>query len=78
MTGAVFLDVAKAFDAVWVDGLLYTLTILNFLSDLVKTISSYLNGQTFETSFRTATSTRRRMWADIAQGGVISPVHFSL
>jgi hypothetical protein len=29
-TGAVFLDVAKAFDTVWVDGLLYKLTLLNF------------------------------------------------
>ncbi len=31
MTGAVFLDVAKTFDTVWIEGLLYKLTILNFL-----------------------------------------------
>jgi hypothetical protein len=30
MTGAGFLDVAKAFHTVWVKGLLYKLTILNF------------------------------------------------
>ena len=42
LTGAVFLDVAKAFDTVLVDGLLYKLTILSFPSYLVKTISSYL------------------------------------
>ena len=30
LTGAVFLDVAKAFDTVWIDGLLYKLTLLNF------------------------------------------------
>jgi len=29
-TGAVFLDVAKAFDTVWIGGLLYKLTLLNF------------------------------------------------
>jgi hypothetical protein len=40
LTGAVFLDVVKAFDAVCVKGLLYKLAILNFPSDLVKTISS--------------------------------------
>jgi hypothetical protein len=40
--------VAKAFDTVWVDGLLYKLTILSFPSYLVKTISSYLKGRTFE------------------------------
>ena len=35
LTGAVFLDVAKAFDAVWIDGLLYKLTLLNFPSYIV-------------------------------------------
>ena len=29
LTGVVFLDVAKAFDTVWIDGLLYKLTLLN-------------------------------------------------
>jgi hypothetical protein len=42
LTGVVFLDVAKAFNTVWVKGFLFKLTILNFLSYLVKTISSYL------------------------------------
>jgi hypothetical protein len=42
LTGAVFLDVAKAFDTVWIDGLLYKLTLLNFPSKVVHTISSYL------------------------------------
>jgi hypothetical protein len=41
--GAGFLDVAKAFDAVWGDIHLYRLTILNFPSYLVITISSYLS-----------------------------------
>jgi hypothetical protein len=40
LTGAVFLDVAKAFDTIWVDGILFKLTALNFPSYLVKTISS--------------------------------------
>ena len=33
--GAVFLDVAKAFDTVWIDGLLYKLTLLNGSKQLV-------------------------------------------
>jgi hypothetical protein len=36
LTGAVFQDVVKAFDTVWVNGLLYNLTVLNFPSYLVK------------------------------------------
>jgi hypothetical protein len=70
LTGAVFLDVAKAFDTVWIDGLLYKLTLLNS--------PSYLRGQTFEASFQTATSSRRGMRAGVAQGGLISRVLFSL
>jgi hypothetical protein len=73
LTGAVFVDVAKAFDTVWVDGL-YKLTILNVPSYLDNTISSYLKSQTFEASFQSATSTIRRMRADVAQGG--SPIIF--
>jgi hypothetical protein len=40
LTGAVFLYVAKAFDTIWIDGLLYKLTILNLPSYVVHTISS--------------------------------------
>jgi len=78
LTGAVFLDVAKAFDTVWIDGLLYKLTLLNFPSYIVHSISSYLRVRTFEASFQTATSSRRGMRAGVAQGGLISPVLFSL
>jgi hypothetical protein len=42
LTGAIFLDVAKAFDTVWVDGLAYKLISFKFPSYLVKTIQSYL------------------------------------
>jgi len=78
LTGAVFLDLAKAFDTVWIDGLLYKLTLLNFPSYIVHTISTYLKDRTFEMSFQTATSTRRGMRAGESQGGMISPVLFSL
>ena len=78
LTGSVFLDVAKAFDTVWVDGLLFKLMVLNFPSYLVKTTSSYLHNMTFEASFQTATSTRSGMRAGVAQGGLVSPVLFSL
>jgi hypothetical protein len=61
LTSAVFLDVVKALDTVWIDGLFYKLTILNLPSYLLHTISSYLWGRTFEASFQTDTSSRRGM-----------------
>jgi len=78
LTGAVLLHVTKHFDTVWNDGLLYKLTLLIFLSYIVHTISSSLRGRTFEGSFQEATSSRQVMRNGLAQGGLISPVLFSL
>jgi hypothetical protein len=78
LTGAVFFDVSKAFDTVWIDDLHYKLTLLNFPSYIVHTISSYLRGRKFEASFQTVTSSRRGMRDGVARGGLISPVIFSL
>jgi len=71
LTGAIFLDVAKTFDTVWIDGLLYKLTLLNFPYYTVHTISSYIRGRTFETSFQTGTSSHRAMRARVVQAGLI-------
>jgi len=76
LTGAFSLDVAKAFNTVWVNGLLYKLTIFNFFLYLVKTISSYLHGR-FKASFQTATPTCYCMCTGVAQGGIISFILFS-
>jgi len=70
--------VARAFDTVWIDGLLYKLTLLHFPFYIVHTISLYLHGREFEASFQTATSSRRGMRARFAQGGLISSALFSL
>jgi len=51
--------------------------LLNFPTYTVHTISAYLSVRTFIASFQMATS-RRGMQAGVAQGGLISPVLFSL
>jgi hypothetical protein len=67
LTGAVLLDVAKAFDTVWVDGLAYKLVPLKYPSYLVKTIQPYLRSRMFEASFQAAISCHRHMLAGVAQ-----------
>jgi hypothetical protein len=67
-----------SFDTVWIDGLLYNLTILNFPSYLLHTIPSHLLGRTFEVSFQTVTSSRRGMQAGVTQGALISTFFFCL
>jgi hypothetical protein len=66
LTGAVFLDVAKAFDTVWVDCLLYKVAVLNLPSFLVKIVSSYQTSRTFEACYSTATFTCSRMRTGVA------------
>jgi retron-type reverse transcriptase len=75
LKGAIFLDVAKAFDTVRMDGLLYKLKLPSYI---VQIISSYLWGRTFEVSFQMATSSRRGIRAGVAQGALISPLLFRL
>jgi hypothetical protein len=70
--------VAKAFDTGWIEGLLCKLTALKFPSYLVETISSYLQYRTLQATFQSATSTCRGMRDGVAQGGIVSPVLFSL
>jgi hypothetical protein len=74
-TAAVFLDVDKAFETIWIDGLLYKLTlpVLHCPYHLI-----IPRGRTFEAFFQTATSSCRVMRAGVAQSGLISPVLFSL
>jgi hypothetical protein len=74
LTGAVSLDVDKAFDTVWVKGLLYMLTVINLPSYVVKSISSFRDCRSLRTPFQTATYTTRVMRAAVAQGGNVSPV----
>jgi hypothetical protein len=66
LTGAIFLDVAKAFDTVCIDDLIYKLTILNLPSYLVYTISTYQQGPTRRPRLVVA--------CVVAQGGIFQPV----
>jgi hypothetical protein len=78
LSGAVFFDVAKAFETVWISGILYKLKILNLPTYLVKTISTHPTSHTFDASFHPATYTNRCIPVGIAQGGIISPVWVSM
>jgi hypothetical protein len=59
LTGAVFLNVDKVFDNLWVNGLLYKLTTLYIPSYFVETIASDLHRRTSQTFFRSAISASR-------------------
>lgn len=73
-TVAVFLDVAKAFDRVWHQGLIYKLMNANIPHPLVKLIDSFLKDRTFQIKINDHLSTSRNIEAGVPQGSCLSPL----
>lgn len=72
------LDVEKAFDNVWHDGLVYKLQRYNLPSYLVKIINNYLSARTFRVSISGASSNAHNIVAGVPQGSILGPLLFNL
>jgi hypothetical protein len=77
-TAAVFLDSEKAFDTTWHPGLLYKLSKLEFPTNLIKLLGSFLSHRKFRVSVEGEMSTPREMQAGVPQGSVLSLTLFNL
>jgi retron-type reverse transcriptase len=71
---AVLLDVSKAFDKVWHEGLLFKLSESPIPTAAVHLLKSYLQGRTFQTTVEGKLSTVRQVEAGVPQGSVLGPV----
>ncbi|GBM82442.1 RNA-directed DNA polymerase from mobile element jockey [Araneus ventricosus] len=77
-TGAVFLDIQKAFDRVWQDGLIHKLINYNIPPYLIKIFHSYLTNRNFAVRVENELSHTKFIKAGVAQGSKIGPVLFAL
>ncbi|GJQ72893.1 hypothetical protein Trydic_g1540 [Trypoxylus dichotomus] len=77
-TGAVFLDVAKAFGKVWHQGLFLKMHRAGISKPMVKLIHSFLPNRTFKIKLEGRRSTARTATAGVPQGSAISPLLFNI
>ncbi|GBN77820.1 putative RNA-directed DNA polymerase from transposon BS [Araneus ventricosus] len=77
-TAAVFIDIAKAFDRVWIDGLLYKIHKLKVTRKLILLLQSYLKGGSFVVRVDKELSTPRTTEAGVVQGSRLGPHCFNI
>ena len=76
--GAIFLDIEKAFDRVWHNGLRYELLHMNAPALLLRWISSFLRDRTVKVRILSHTSREIAINFGVPQGSPISPLLFLL
>lgn len=76
-TTAIFLDIEKAFDTVWHNGLIYKLIMAKFPPFLIKTVHSYLKNRKFVVSRNSLNSSVKSVSAGVPQGSVLGPHLYS-
>ncbi|GFU84327.1 RNA-directed DNA polymerase from mobile element jockey [Trichonephila clavipes] len=77
-TGAVFLDIQKAFDRVWVSGLIYKLIINNFPPALIHLINSNLVNRSFQVIVNNTLSRTVFIKNGVTQGSLLGPLLFNI
>ncbi|GFY13335.1 probable RNA-directed DNA polymerase from transposon X-element [Trichonephila clavipes] len=77
-TGAVFLDIQKAFDRVWVSGLVYKLITNNFPPALTHIINSYLVNRTFQVRVNDSLTNTFNINYGVPQGSLLGPLLFNI
>ena len=76
VTGAVFLDLSKAFDTIDHDSLLQKLTKVGFSSSVIDWFRSYLSERTQVTCVENSTSSAKHITVGVPQGSVLGPLLF--
>ncbi|GFW54561.1 probable RNA-directed DNA polymerase from transposon BS [Trichonephila clavipes] len=75
---SLLLDIQKAFDRVWISGLIYKLITNNFPAPLIRIINSYLVNRIFKVRVNNTFSLPYRVNIGVTQGSLLAPVLFNI
>ena len=77
-TYAVYLDMMKAFDLVWIPGLLEKLARICITENLLLWLKNFLLGRTFKVRIGSHLSEAKQLFAGVPQGSILSPLLFNI
>lgn len=77
-TGLLLLDIEKAFDSVWHDGLVHKLIKMKFPTFLTRMLNAFVRDRKFAVQVNDASSNRFNIPAGLPQGSCISPILYAL
>lgn len=77
-TGMLILDIEKAFDSVWHNGLIHKLIKMKLPTFLTRIINAFVRDRKFAVQVNNASSTRLKIPAGLPQGSCISPILYAL
>lgn len=77
-TGLIMLDIEKAFDTVWHEGLLHKFKLFNFPMPIIKIIQSFLSDREFVVILNKKSSSTQATVSGVPQGSVLGPILFNI